>query len=261
MKKEMELCHEIPPDRIAIVGVIYFENYFFPERLISREEFCQRLGVPPETKIIQFATGDSAIIKCNQPFVRILQKMVAENELGMPCHLLVRVSPKDIHALYKEFENLPHVTVQYPLGEGTAYGGRAWLPLADEDYDRASTLRNTDVLLTSSSSIVLDACCFDLPVVNLAYDAGLNIPPWDSVVRFFRYTHAQPVTEEDATWMVHNDDELRAALKECLVHPENRRAQRRKLIERVVGHTDGKTCNRWVKALMEFVERNQRKIA
>jgi hypothetical protein len=61
--------------------------------------------------------------------------------------------------------------------------------------------------------------------------------------------------------MVHNDDELRTALKECLLHPENRRAQRRKLIERVVGYTDGQSCNRWVKALTEFVERTQHKTA
>lgn len=253
MRQEMAECHQVPADRMAIVGVIYFENYFSPERLETREAFCARLGLPVGAKIIQFATGDSAIIRCNQPFLRLLQKIIAEQPFEHPCHLLVRVSPKDIFDLYKEFEGLAHTTIQYPLGEGSAYGRHTWVPLAEEDYERASTLKNTDVLLTSGSSIILDAACFDLPVVNLAYDCGLDLPPWLSVKRFFRYVHAQPVEQENATWMVHNDDELRTALAECVNHPEKRREERRRLLVRAVTHTDGKTCERWTKAVTDYL--------
>ncbi len=253
MRQEMAQCHGLPEDRMAVVGVIYFENYFAPERLMSRADFCAQLNLPPETRIIQFATGDSAIIRCNQPFLRLLQKIIAEQPFEHPCHLLVRVSPKDIFSLYKEFEGLPHTTIQYPLGEGSAYGRHTWVPMAEEDHERASTLKNTDVLLTSGSSIILDACCFDLPVINLAYDCGLDLPPWLSVVRFFRYVHAQPVEQENATWMVHNDDELRAALAECISHPEKRREERCRLLERAVTHTDGKTCERWHEAVAGYL--------
>lgn len=253
MKREMAECHDIPEHRMSTIGVIYFENYFAPERLMPREQFCKQLGISPDTRIIQFATGDSAIIRCNQPFLRLLQKIIAEQTFDHPCHLLVRVSPKDIYSLYKEFEDLPHTTIQYPLGEGSAYGRHSWVPLAEEDYERASTLKNTDVLLTSGSSIILDAACFDLPVVNLAYDCGLELPPWLSVKRFFQYVHAQPVQQENATWMVHDDDELRAALADCVNHPEKRREERRRLLSRVVTHTDGKTCERWVKAVGAYL--------
>lgn len=253
MKQEMAQCHDLPAELMAIVGVIYFENYFAPERLMPREEFCAKIGVPPETRIIQFATGDSSIIRCNQPFLRLLQRIIAEQPFEHPCHLLVRVSPKDIYSLYKEFEGLPHTTIQYPLGEGSAYGRHSWIPLAEEDYERASTLKNTDVLLTCGSSIILDAACFDLPVVNLAYDCGLDLPPWLSVKRFFRYVHAQPVEQENATWMVNNDNELRAALAECVNHPEIRREERRRLLLRAVTHTDGKTCERWLDAVTAYL--------
>ncbi|MBB5032920.1 hypothetical protein [Prosthecobacter vanneervenii] len=253
MTQEMAQCHGMPQDSMSVVGVIYFENYFSPEKLMTREEFCKQLGVAPETKIIQFATGDSAVIRCNQPFVRLLQRIIAEQPFEHPCHLLVRVSPKDIYTLYKEFEGLPHTTVQYPLGEGSAFGRHSWIPQADEDYERASTLKNTDVLLTSGSSIILDAACFDIPVVNLAYDCDLDLPPWLSVVRFFKYVHAQPVLQEDATWMVHNDEQLRTALAECVSHPEKRRKERRALLERAVTHTDGQTCRRWREAVAGYL--------
>ena len=232
MKQEMVQCHGLPAESMAIVGVIYFENYFAPERLMSRETFCEQLGLPPETKIIQFATGDSAIIRCNQPFVRLLQRIVAEQPFDHPCHLLVRVSPKDIYTLYQEFEGKPHSTIQYPLGEGAAYGRHSWIPKAEEDFERASTLKNTDVLLTSGSTIILDACCFDIPVINLAYDAGLNLPPWQTVKRFFKYSHAKPVEQEDATWMVQDDEQLMAALREVISHPQARQQQRQNLLSR-----------------------------
>ena len=253
MKGEMAQCHNMPEDSMSIVGVIYFENYFSPEKLMPREKFCEQLGISPQTKIIQFATGDSAVIRCNQPFVRLLQRIIAEQPFDHPCHLLVRVSPKDIYTLYKEFEGLPHTTIQYPLGEGAAYGRHSWIPLAEEDYERASTLKNTDVLLTSGSSIILDAACFDVPVVNLAYDCGLDLAPWLSVVRFFKYVHAQPVIQEDATWMVNNDEDLRNALTECVNHPEKRRDERRRLLERAVTHTDGQICKRWREAVTAYL--------
>ena len=254
MKREMAEFHAIPEDCMSIIGVIYFENYFTPERLMPREEFCAKLGVSPETKIIQFATGDSAIIRCNQPFVRLIQKIIAEQPFDHPCHLLVRVSPKDIYSLYKDFEGLPHTTIQYPLGEGTAYGRHSWIPLADEDYERASTLKNTDVLLTSGSSIILDACCFDIPVINLAYDAGLDLPPWQTVTRFFNYSHARPVEQEHATWMAHDDEQLMAALREVIKNPQLRQQQRQNLLSRIVCHTDGKTSRRWVDAVTAFIK-------
>jgi hypothetical protein len=53
--------------------------------------------------------------------------------------------------------------------------------------------------------------------------------------------------------MVHNDDELRAALAECVNHPEKRREERRRLLVRAVTQTDGKSCERFVNAINIFL--------
>ncbi len=253
MKKEMQQYHDVLENQIAVVGVLYFESYFAPEKLMLRDAFCASIGVTPEHKVIHFATGDSAVMKCNQPFIRILHRIIQSGVLGCACHLLVRVSPKDIFSLYKEFEGLSKLTVQYPLGEGSVYGWHSFIPAADEDFNRASTIKNSDVILSVSSSMVLDAACFDIPTINLAYDAGLAVVPWESVERFYRYTHALPVLEEHATWVVKDEPALVEALKICLSHPEAKRAERRKLLERVVGFTDGQTHVRFVNAIKAFV--------
>ncbi len=250
MKREMAHFHWLAPERITPVGVLYFESYFTQPQLLNREQFCASLQIDPRCKVLHYATGDSTLIRCNQEFIRVLQRVIASGQLGTPCHLLVRVSPKDVFSLYKEFETLPHVTIQYPSGDGTLYGGHKWLPAAGEEVERASTIKNSDVILSVSSSMVLDACCFDVPVINLAYDAGLQVPSWESVERFFIYAHCQPALAENATFLVKNDAELIAALKTTLSNPAAKRPERQSLLARMVGFTDGRTNERLVKHLL-----------
>ncbi len=258
MRDEMKEYHGLPPDRMEIAGVLYFENYFHPERLLGRGESCRDLGIPEDRKIIHFATGDSAIMNCNQEFIRILHRILESGQLSMPSHLLVRVSPKDKFELYREFEGLPNLTVQYPSGRGEVYGGHKWIPDPGEELERASTIRNSDVILSVSSSMVLDASCFDVPTINLAYDAGMPAAKWESVDRFYLYTHALPVLEEEATLVVKNDDELVAALKVALEKPETKREERARLLRRLVQFTDGKTHERLAEAFARLIARNRR---
>ena len=249
MKRELMHFHWLPAERITPVGVLYFESYFTAGDLPDRAAFCAGLGIDPASRILHYATGDSALIRCNQEFIRVLQRLIASGQLGEPCHLLVRVSPKDLFHLYKEFEGMPHVTVQYPAGSGTLYGAHKWLPAAGEERERAATVKHSDVILSVSSSMVLDACCFDVPVINLAYDAGLQVPSCDSVERFFAFSHCQPVVKSGATWVVKNDAELLDSLHATLRDRAAKQGERRELLERLVGFTDGRTNERWVAAL------------
>jgi|GEM_PF-964994 len=254
MRRELAVSHDLGPDTIIPVGVLYFETYFRRENLLSKAEFSSELGIDPGVKIIHYATGDSSLIRCNQEFIRILQRIVVSGQLGQPCHLLVRVSPKDLFHLYEEFENSPETTVQYPKGKGSLYGSNQWLPSSDEDCHRASTILHSDVILSVSSSMVLDAVCFDKPIVNLAYDAGLQLEFWDSVDRFYRYSHARPVLESDSTWVVKNEAELVKALGEALLFPEGKKEERRVLLERIIQFNDGKTSQRWVEAIRQLLQ-------
>lgn len=257
MRREMTEFHRVPGPCISTTGVLYFDQYFSPQKLQTRAEFCRTMSIPENCRILHFATGDSAIMKCNGAFIRILHRIVESGELGMPCHLLVRVSPKDLYDLYKEFEGLPNLTVQYPKGKGAVYGGHRWIPEKGEENERASTIKNSDIILSVSSSMVLDASCFDVPTVNLAYDAGMPVRPWESVERFYQYTHAQPVLEEEATYVVRSDAELVAALKLALSQPQDKAGQRRSLLRRLVQFTDGRSDERVAAELRRLASGSQ----
>jgi hypothetical protein len=100
--------------------------------------------------------------------------------------------------------------------------------------------------------MVLDACCFDVPVINLAYDAGMKVPPWESVDRFFAYAHCQPALASNATWVVKDDVALLETLRLVLRDRSAKRSERQRMLERLVGFTDGRTNERWVDALRKL---------
>jgi hypothetical protein len=195
--------------------------------------------------------GDSRTLKCNVPFMNKLRDIVASGVLGIPAHLLVRVSPKDNYELYRHLENDAYATIVYPKGTLEPGLGR-WLPDEDEDIGRTNQLAHASVVVCVSSTLILDACCMGKPVVNLAYDAGETRPYGDSVARFFDYTHALPVIEEGGTWIVKNDQELIAAVGTYLRDEGLHRDRRRKMLRRIVKYDDGLSYRRWAKAILDI---------
>lgn len=244
MSREISEHHFISERKIRTCGVLYFDPYFQAEGRLARESFCHSLGVDPKKKIILYGMGDSRTLKCNLPFLETLGQMVANDELGFPAHLLVRVSPKDDYSLYYHLSGDEHLTIAYPKGTHEALLNR-WLPDPDEDIDRVNQILHSAVVVCVSSTLILDSLCLHKPIVNLGYDAGGERPYHDSVRRFFDYTHAKPVLEEGGTWIVRDRTELRDALRGYLQCPETHSEERQKLLQRIVKYTDGRSFLRW----------------
>lgn len=252
MKRDMVLYHGLDPEKVLVCGTLYFDDYFRPQDLPDRATFCREHGIDPGDAILHYAMAPPAIIPCGIEMAKVLQRLAVEGAFGRPCHVLARVSPKDDPKLYEELRGLPRLTVQIPSGSSHAAIKR-WLPGPDEARHRAATLLHSDVVLTFQSSMVLDACCFDRPVVNLSFDAGLDLPPWKSVARYLEYTHARPVVETGATWIARSAEDLRESVSSYLRQPSLHAANRRALVERMIGQPDGLAHKRWLQAVKQVV--------
>jgi len=252
MKRDMSLYHGLDPARVLVCGTLYFDGYFNPQELPGRAAFCRDHGIDPGDAILHYAMAPPSIIPCGIEMAKLLQRLAVEGAFGRPCHILARVSPKDDPSLYGELRGLPRLTIQTPPGSSDS-GINRWLPGPDEARHRAATLFHSDVVLTFQSSMVLDACCFDRPVVNLSFDAGLDLPVWKSVARYLEYTHARPVVETGATWIVRSVEDLRESVSTYLQQPGLHSANRRALVERMIGQPDGQAHRRWLDAIKQVV--------
>lgn len=255
MSREILQHHHLPATRIHHRGVLYFDQYFQKEGLLERADFCRSLGIDPDKKVILYGMGDSRTLKCNLPFLDKLRGMIASDELGFPCHLLVRVSPKDDYRLYRHLENDQHVTIVFPAGTREAMLDR-WLPDSKEDVERVNQIAHSAVVVCVSSTLILDSLCMGKPIVNLGYDAGADRPYYDSVRRFLDYTHARPVMEEGGTWIVRSDAELLEALRAYLADPALHEVERARLLRRIVQFDDGLTHERWAQTVLEIAQRH-----
>lgn len=265
MQQDTAKYHGLSLEKLHRIGVLYFDAYFNEEGVkreeqapavkpnITRDEFCQSLGLDPSRKIIQYAMAPPATIKCGLEFIHVLHRIITAEDFPVPAQLLVRVSPKEEAELYEPFKKLPHLFVQKP--EGLQHPElKRWLPAEDEAQERINTLAHSDIVATIQSTMVLDSCCMGTPVVNLAYDAGLEMSELRSVNKFFRYDHAKPVLESGCSWVVKDHEQLREALIGYLQNPDLHAPERESLVRNLTTHQDGQTYRRWVDQVLAIAE-------
>lgn len=245
IKKDFCEIHHFSPERVHPIGVLQFDWYFQGNQTLTREEFCRLHHIDPAAKIVLYAYGQPPGIKACDPFVNEILGIIGDNQLGFPCHLIFRASPRV--AFPSALRERKGITVQHPLGH-EAPDRIGWIPSAEEDRMRMSTLLHSDVVINIFSTMCLDALCLRKPVINIGYVCGRDESLPNLMERFFTYTHVIPVIRSSATWIPRNRAELDQALSEALRKPESRQDTARELLQEICGPADGKSYLRWLDA-------------
>lgn len=252
MQQEMVHIHSMAPERVHITGGMCWDDHARPTVNTTREEFCAQLGIPPTHRIFLYALARPKTVLCQLDFIRIICRLFEEDQIGVPCHLVARVNPVDMHAFEKGDLDHPCLTLQSPSGTLDRKTGK-WKADKNNLSTLSTTLTHCDVIVTVQSSMIIDASFYGKPVVNLGYDAGIERPFYESVERVFRFTHAKSVLEFDPTYIVKNEPELLAALAKGLESPADKHPQQRRFLEAVCGPLDGLSYQRWAQAVAELV--------
>jgi hypothetical protein len=98
-------------------------------------------------------------------------------------------------------------------------------------------LRHSAVGINIASTISLELCMFDKPVINLGY----NPPHVDKddvdFSRYYEFDHYRPLVETGAVALAKSESELRVMLRKALTEPQMGSKQRQALIKDMFGHT------------------------
>jgi hypothetical protein len=165
--------------------------------------------------------------------------------------LLVRVYPKDQSGRFEPLRarNLPNVLFQ------TVPWEPKWLtPRLDDCTLFTSTLKHVAFGVNVASTVSLELCMFDKPVINIGFDPpGVDVYPI-SYPRYYGFDHYKPVVASGAVEVVWQADALQAALQDAFDHPARRAAGRKRLLEQFFGDTlDGRSSHRIAEALHAMV--------
>lgn len=249
----LNIYPEIEPRRVFVTGTPQFDLHFRPQHHWTREEFCARVRADPARPILLYSTGMSEHMPGEPLVVEEIADLVGEmTDLGSP-QLLVRVYPKDRTGRFDELK-ARRPDILFPESRWV----EGWLtPTEDDNSMLTNTLRHVAAGVNVASTISLELCMFDKPVINVAYN-----PPGMSTVRvpyarYYEYDHYRPLVTSGAVELASTAGQMRVLLRQALTNPSCRSRERKTLVQRMFGDTlDGRSNERVARALSTLASRD-----
>ncbi|MCE9582271.1 MAG: hypothetical protein K8T20_07245 [Planctomycetes bacterium] len=246
MREEAERTHGYPADRVAVTGVPPFDHWADPPRT-SREEFMKKYGLDPSRKMIGYFGAGNTILPNEH---EVLEHVIEANEAGVfgqRLSIFVRLHPIDHREAWDRFRNRPGIVVELPRNSRR----KDWDADRDDLDHLADTVRACDVSMNVGSTITIESCIADRPVINIGYDGNLKLQHARSVARVYERTHLKRIPECGIP-VAYSREELIALTKGYLDDPGKDREARLRVRERLVGRVGG-AAERTGRALASFV--------
>lgn len=237
------------PEQVFITGTPQFDFHFSPQFYWTREEFCRRVGADPARPIVLYSTGMPNHMPGEPRIVEQIADLLGEMpDLG-PAQLLVRVYPKDRTGRFEELKGR-RSDILFP---DTPWEPIWLTPKLDDSYLLTNTLRHVAAGINVASTISLELCMFDKPVINVGYNPSGEEMGFIDYRRYYEFDHYKPLVERRAVSVAQSERELSVMLRQALTDPQSNSYQRRSFISSMFGSTlDGRAGNRVAEVLLEL---------
>ena len=104
--------------------------------------------------------------------------------------------------------NTPHVIIEKPFRDTVKVAdGLAIDVMPEHQKHLGDTLCHADVVVNVASTISIEACIFDTPVVNINFDGPAESPYVTSARRYYSFTHYVNITSRGAVRVAQSPDE------------------------------------------------------
>lgn len=232
MKEEAISIHKYPTEKVFVSGTLRFDPYFAEDpKMPSRETFLKSKGLNPKNKTI-FHTTVTKAYPFQKKYINDLIKLRDAKKIPY-VNFLIRVHPLDLIENYSEFKNIPDFCLE-KSGENVEM---SYADLLNLKY----SLKYTDLNINYASTITIEACIFDKPVINIGY--------LDRFALAYEFNHYLPIYESGAVKLAKTDDDLPILINRYLGHPELERDQRLVIVDKYVQFTDGLSYKRSIDGL------------
>ena len=248
MKEQAISLHGYAPDAIRVAGAPQFDPHF--RARTPRADFFKRIGADPNRKLIALTTTPRSLYSHHDHVLRALVAAMQDGRL-VNAQVLVRLHPRDEVEAYREFTNLPHVIIEKPFRDTVKVAdGLAIDVMPEHQKHLGDTLCHADVVVNVASTISVEACIFDTPVVNICFDGPGDHPYVKSARRYYSFTHYVNITSRGAVRVAASPDELVAAVAAYLADPSLDAAGRKQVVLDQCQFTDGRSAERVVNLVL-----------
>lgn len=246
LRKEAVEWHYYRPEQVAVSGVPQFDHYFkSKESFSSKEVFFNKVGADPCRKLLTYTMTLLGAEGPELDIIEILAGYVAEGKFDLPCQLLIR--PRGDPAYYlqlERFKKYANVIIDpFPL---RSVAGQT-------DFHLAETLMHSDVVINIASTITIEACIFDTPVVNIGFDGKQAKPYWQSMLSRYFSDSYKHVTATNGVRIAQNKEELLEQVNAYVNDPNLDREGRIRIVQEQCQYTDGRSGERAGKSILDFL--------
>ena len=249
---------DIPAERIRMIGAIRYDTVL-ARGFEDRATFLNRVGLDPAKRTILFAGPQS-----EHAYFEMLQAFEELQGRDASYQLILRIYPdKALMAspytkpLLDHARRRPDVYVSMGDPHHEVPGREAELPEI-EQVDLWHILRHADVVVNVYSTISLEACLVDKPVVYLDYHPTHNHswmqPPvyLDNSVLL----HNHRMMGYGATTRARDRRELLQCIEEAVAAPGLRKLERALVVQQELGPLDGRASHRVAEACIDAFRRD-----
>jgi hypothetical protein len=250
MTEEMTTLYHFPPERIYECGVPHFDIYAQPEHFIPREAVLRRLGLPPTQPYLLYGMVAATFAPRELDVITWLAEKIRAHAFATPCSLVIRPHPQTIRGAYardgEEMARLQALTgPQVALDMPPVLSDRlAWdLPKSDM-YTLASLLAGSAMCLSVGSTLCLDACMVNCPVITVGFDGWKELPYDLSARRGLDFTHIKKLLALGGVRVARSFADLEACINAYLCEPRLDRDGRASTVAQECGPRDGLAAER-----------------
>lgn len=242
----LRIYPHVDPEAVMVTGTPQFDFHFWPEMAWSRARLCAEIGADPNRPLVLYTTGMPNHMPDEQ---WIVQDLADRLRAGGDAQLVVRVYAKDRSG---RFDNL--MARRSDIVFAPSYWEQNWLtPLPNDTPLLTNLLRHADVGVNVASTVSLELCMFDRPVVNVAYNPPTVKKGTIDYAAYYAFDHYRPVVQSGAVELASSPDELDSAVRTALAVPSAASAARRTLLEGMFGPTlDGRSHERVAAAILRL---------
>ncbi|MBA7672763.1 hypothetical protein ES703_80950 [subsurface metagenome] len=255
VKEEAVKLHGFSANDVYIVGGPQFDLYFRREELLARDEFFRKIGADTNRKLLTYTTSTPSSMPFEPEIIEIISHYIEENRFCYPCQLLMRLNPRDDFNRYENIKGLENVILERAGQRSQSFRDR-WNPNEDDMLHLANLMLHSDVVINVASTITIDASCFDTPVVNIAFDGYQKQSYWNSVARYYDYTHYKNIVKSGGVRIGRSAEELLKHINAYLENPKLDSKGRKRIMREQCYKSDGRAGERVANCILDFMNSN-----
>ncbi len=255
-KQLLEMYRNLRPEQVFVTGTPQFDFHFQEKFYQSREDFCAEIGADASRPMVLYTTGMANHMPGEPELVEQIADMIAEIGGGKnnAPQLMVRVYPKDLTGRFESLKERRKDIIFPKIA-----WEKSWLtPRYEDSFALVNALRHCALGINVASTVSLELCMFDKPVINIGYNPP-NVP--NETLRYadyYDFDHYHPLVKSGAVELAKSANEMRDLIQQNLNSPERRQRERRDLMQKMFGNTlDGNSSRRVAQVLLEIAGRHR----